>query len=220
MRKKESTAAKTFFLARPRRFGKSILVDTIFEYFRGNQQLFKDTFIGRNHPQPWIKYPVIRLDFSRELSVRTVDKFEDDLKFKLQVVAQSYQINLEAPSPISAIGELIQKLKDAEKSPVVILIDEYDSPYTHAYVNDRTQAQKILGVLHSFFSTLKGDANIHLSFMTGVTRLPMENSFSGPNAVTDLTMDLNYPAIVGFTEEELQDYFGAFIKNVATVRKK
>lgn len=76
LRKPRDGSSNAFFLTRPRRFGKSILVDTMFEFFNGNRQLFKDTFIGQNHTQPWIKYPVIRLDFSRGLEVHSVENFE------------------------------------------------------------------------------------------------------------------------------------------------
>lgn len=99
-------------------------------------------------------------------------------------------------------------------------MNRYDYPYTRCYAEDKAQARKILRMLQGFYSTLKGEyKNIHLCFVTGITRLALSEFFSAFNAAVDLTMNPDYAAIVGFTENELRQYFGNFIKNVATVRK-
>lgn len=221
LNKLASRKTKNYFLSRPRRFGKTLLVDTMEEFFRGEKELFKDTEFSRRRPSfTWTKYPTIRLDLSKEISHVSESKFKSSLMDILTRQAMSHNIHLISRTVPGSIGELIEQLNAKYNSKVTILIDEYDSPYIKSYARgDMNETEKILGVLQSFFSTLKGNyKSIHFCFVTGITRLALSDFLSG--FVTDLTMDEDFAGIVGFTEIELHKYFGNQIKKVATEMKR
>ncbi|CAH0395157.1 unnamed protein product [Bemisia tabaci] len=210
-----------WFLSRPRRFGKSLLVDTMESFFEGEEKLFVGTKIYSHYlGKDWPKHPVIRIDFSCGISVISLDRFEVSLSAYLEDIAARHNINLNTRIVGTAIGRLIEKLNAKYNETVVILIDEYDTPYTASYARDKELAARILGTLQSFFSSLKGAVEkIRFCYTTGITRLPLSDFFSGANAAVDLTMDPEYSDIVGFTEKEVTQYFGGFIEEVAIGRK-
>nr|XP_018912080.1 PREDICTED: uncharacterized protein LOC109040559 [Bemisia tabaci] len=132
-----------------------------------------------------------------------------------------HEIELGTPNVVTALSRLITSLyKKSDNKTVVILIDEYDSPYTESFTVNEELANQVLGLLRSFFKTLKTEvAKIRFCFTTGITRLSLSDFFSGANSAVDLTMDPEYSGIVGFTRDELTQYFGGFIEKVAAGRE-
>ena len=201
-------SASYYFLSRPRRFGKSLFLNTIKEVFKGNKELFEGLWIYDKIE--WEKYPVIKISFS------TVDYINlglaraiDDMLFD---IAGEYDISLEKPSFSSKFKELIQKLSKNKK--VVILIDEYDKPIID-YIDDIPQAEENRKILKSFYSIIKdSDDYIKFFFVTGVSKFSQVSIFSDLNNLNDITLNENYATITGYTQEELESYFPEYIKSV------
>lgn len=202
-----------FFLSRPRRFGKSLLVSTLKELFLGNKQLFEGLWINTSD-YGWQKHPVIHLDFSA-IASNTPDELRMSLSWVFDRVAKSYGLNIgAAPSPEAKLEELITEL--AEKARVVILIDEYDRPLLK-HVNDITAMRKIQEVLRDFYATIKAMSNnIQFFFMTGITKFSKTSVFSGLNNLIDLTLSEDAADLLGYTDAEIDHYFQPYMQAVAT----
>ena len=126
-----------YFLSRPRRFGKSLLISTLEEIFSGNRGLFKGLWIEEQSQYAWPKHPVIRIDFSK-LSSSDPKLLEKDLRGRMQAIARDYQVNLNSEDTIVAnTGNLIEELHRKTGERVVILIDEYDSPISTTLMSPR-----------------------------------------------------------------------------------
>lgn len=207
---------RLFFLSRPRRFGKSLLISTLHELFSGNKKLFQTTWIGSSDYK-WVEHPIIKLDFST-LSFETSQEFKNDLIWNLNNIAKKYNISIsEAPSLQTKFQYLIEQL--SEKNKVVILIDEYDYCLLKNLEREHI-AQAILEVMASFFSVVKASsANIHFLFITGVTKFAKTSLFSGLNNVNDLFMDPSAATLLGYTQQELKKYFSEYIEKLATKKK-
>jgi hypothetical protein len=204
-----------FFLARPRRFGKSLLLDTLDHLFRGDKELFEGLYIFDKWK--WEeKYPVIRLSVSRNAS--TTKKLETSLIRMLSDIADDYKIELKADEPDDLFTELIKSLYRKINQKVVILIDEYDKPVLDRLDAMReTEASKAnKAILSNFYSALKDNPDyIHFVFLTGVTRFSGLSVFSGLNNLTDLTLDEKFGDICGYTQKELEENFRPHIKALA-----
>nr|XP_018915630.1 PREDICTED: uncharacterized protein LOC109043054 [Bemisia tabaci] len=216
-----------WLLRRPRRFGKTLLVDTLEAYFKGEAGLFEDTNIYRRHIESflwilkyrrgWPKHPVVRLDFS-SIEAESFPQFYHGLLVLLQERAKDHGINLDiAESVGTVLRQLIEQLGQKYGRRVVILIDEYESPYKDIYVSNKGEASQVLGTLQDFYRILKGlYKSIRFCFTTGITSLTLSDCFlSGANNIRDITMNPDYAGIVGFNETELTQYFGRFIEHVA-----
>jgi hypothetical protein len=191
-----------YFLSRPRRFGKSLLVSTLKEIFLGNKKLFKGLWI--EDKIEWIKHPVIHIDFS-EVEYETVELMKESLVQTLDRIAAGNGIQLTTVSYKTRFGELIRKLSANDK--VVILIDEYDKPIID-FVENREIALQNRDILKSFYSTLKGlDEHLKFVFITGVSKFSKVSIFSDLNNLNDITMDETYAAMLGYTHRELLEYF-------------
>jgi hypothetical protein len=201
---------RVYFLARPRRFGKSLLISTMDELFRGNKPLFEGLYIYDKWD--WSQqYPVIRLDFS----VRDTSHVTSSLYTFLNDTADDYSISLNSPDLPDRFGELIKKLHRSTGQQVVVLVDEYDKPITDHLSNLETMLanQKIL---HDFYQVLKGaDEHIRLIFLTGVSKFSGLSVFSALNNPRDITLSEDYAAICGYTQEELENNFGEYLEDVA-----
>jgi len=207
-----------FFLSRPRRFGKSLLISTLKELFTGNKALFKGTWIGKSDYR-WKEYPVIHLDFSR-LATNTAQEFEISLSSSLTLIGENLEIDLSRePLANLKLGRLIHEL--SKKQKVVFLIDEYDSPLLRN-LGDLEKAQAIQKVMSGFFSAIKsfdGDGKVHAVFITGITKFSKTSIFSGMNTLTDLSMSFEAATLLGYTKEELLFYFDGFIQEFAQHQK-
>lgn len=207
------TQGRYYFISRPRRFGKSLLMSTLSELFKGNRALFKNLWIDRSDYQ-WAEHPVVYLDFSR-IDIETPGAFKKDLIYQLSQIADSYAItiNYQAESIQSVIDTLVKQL--SKKNKVVILIDEYDYPIINN-LNNIAVAEANREIIKGFFSTIKSlDAHLRAIFITGVTRFAKTSVFSGMNNVDDITLDPIAASLLGYTQQELEDNFSPYLEILA-----
>lgn len=199
-----------YFLSRPRRFGKSLLLSTFKELFEGNRPLFKGLWI--EDKWDWSKTsPVIHISFAR------LDYQESGLNgaitSEIKRIAKEVNCSLVATTIKESFDELIRNLHQ-QHGKVIILIDEYDKPiidYLETHLLDQAKAnQKILKM---FYSVLKdAESMIDMLFITGVSKFAKVSIFSDLNHLTDLTLDRNYATLTGITQEELELYFEDYIQ--------
>ncbi len=208
------TEGDYYFLSRPRRFGKSLLVNTIKELYLGSKELFKDLWIYDKWD--WEKtYPVIKISFSKiDYEKLGLEQAIDDM---LNDIAIKYKIILTKKTNSSKFEELIIKL--SEHAQVAIIIDEYDKPIID-YLDNIPQAEKNRDILKNFYSILKdSDSYIKLLFITGVSKFSQVSIFSDLNNLVDITIDRNYSQIVGWSKEEIEKFFPDYLKEVQEVYK-
>jgi hypothetical protein len=203
---------RNYFLSRPRRFGKSLTVDTIAELFKGNKPLFEGLWIA-DHWDWSIQHPVIRLSLD---AIGHQDGLTAALQKALRKIAHSFKIKLSETTPGQLFQELIQKVARKHRKPVVILIDEYDRPIVD-YIDpfDYTQATEHREILKEFFSILKDASNdIRMLFITGITKFARVSIFSTLNHLTDLTLDPNFAALCGCTQAEVEHSFAPYLEKM------
>ena len=200
-----------YFLSRPRRFGKSLLVSTFIEIFSGNKELFKDCWIYKNTNYDWKKYPIIYLDFA-EISNMNTDIFKKGLIKKFYEIANNYEINLiESKEIKELIKELLKKLYERYNEKVVILIDEYDEPILDNIDNLEVGKENTISMYDMYVVMKSNSQYIHFEFVTGITRFAKTSLFSGPNNLQSLSMKSEYNNLLGYTQEELEFYFNDYI---------
>ncbi|HBD96275.1 MAG: hypothetical protein A2015_13820 [Spirochaetes bacterium GWF1_31_7] len=201
-----------YFLSRPRRFGKSLFLDTLKEIFDGNKELFKGLFVYDNWN--WDKkYPVIKIDFAGG-TVRNRNELDVKLKEKLNALKKNHTIHIESETVSGILSELISSLATKYSSKVVILIDEYDKPLLDNIENPE-MAMDIRDGLKNFYSVIKEqDANIQFVFLTGVSKFSKVNIFSGINNLEDITLHKDYSTICGYTQDDLEIYFKEHLEGV------
>ena len=198
-----------YFLSRPRRFGKSLMISTLEAIFQGKKALFENTFIG-NSDYDWPIHPVIHLDMT-DISRSSNDKFDSALIHALKKTAKTYQVQLPADHGAgTALSDLIESLKE-KYNDVVVLIDEYDKPILDN-INNPDLMNEIRDTLREFYGRLKSqDANLRFVMLTGVTKFSKVSIFSGLNSPDDITMVSSYAAILGYTQQELELSFAEWI---------
>ncbi|MCP5047253.1 MAG: AAA family ATPase, partial [bacterium] len=205
-----SSGGQYYFLSRPRRFGKSLLVSTLKELFSGNRELFKGLWIYDKIE--WEKHPVIHLDFT-QLEFKDSDTLERSLFNQMGEIAATHKIQLDAPGYKTRFIQLIKKL--AAHGQVVILIDEYDKPIIDHIQNIET-AKDNRNVLKNLFGVLKGlDEYIRFFFLTGVSKFSKVSIFSDLNNLDDITVDDNHATLLGYTQDELTGYFSDYIDGLS-----
>jgi hypothetical protein len=216
--------ASTYFLSRPRRFGKSLLCSTLGAIFENRRELFGE-IAGRpalainSLDWEWKKYPVIRLDLSGEDYTNGVQALHDLLEDSLKVQAKKLKIRHTKGSPITQFKSLIRNANEKYCEKVVILIDEYDKPlldtleYPEIHKQLRSQLKALYGVLKSF------DQYLRFVFLTGISKFSQVSIFSDLNNIVDLTFDERYADICGWTEEELFETFKLYIENIVATNK-
>ena len=186
---------KHYFLSRPRRFGKSLFLNTLEEIFKGNKELFKNCEIYKSN-YDWQKHPVIYLDFS-QIESGTPEQLENDIKEKLQEIASTYKTSTSGSSIKSQLRKLIAEL--ANSNSVVVLVDEYDQPIINHLKNPKI-SEKNRDILKSFFETLKSlDRYLEFTFITGISKFSQVSLFSGLNNLKDITFDSRYAGMMGYT---------------------
>ena len=196
---------KHFFLSRPRRFGKSLFLDTLKEFFEGNESLFQNLWIHRRWD--WFQcYPVISLSFGSGY-FGTHDGLQASLKAQLERVEREAGVRSTSSSPMEKFGELILALHKSTSKRTVVLIDEYDKPILDALdVPEVAKANR--DYLRGLYSAVKQfDKHIRFSFITGVSKFSKVSLFSGLNNLIDITMDPQYSSICGYTESDLDSVF-------------
>jgi hypothetical protein len=200
------TGGRRFFLSRPRRFGKSLLVSTMKEILSNNKQLFDNLWIGQSDYQ-WQQYGIIDFDFSK-LETDSLATLEIGLQHALMHIAQSYGIDLQAPSnQLSLLLENLARALMKRYGHVAILIDEYDSPILKT-LHDEQLAKKIRDKIQQFFTTIKAlDEQVQFVFITGVSSFAKAGLFSGINNLQILTLNKQFSGICGYTDQEVDHYF-------------
>ncbi len=202
-----------YFLSRPRRFGKSLFVDTLKEAFEGNRELFKGLYIYDKWD--WsIGYPVIHISFAEGV-IKSQRKLEEEIFDLLRINQQRLQVQCEEGKSISScFRELIMEVRKRYGQPVVILIDEHDKPILDN-ITDIEIAREMREELKNLYSVIKGqDANIKFAFLTGVSKFSKTSIFSGLNNLKDISLDSRYATLCGYTQGELEGYFGEYLLNV------
>ena len=203
----------SYFLSRPRRFGKSLLVDTFKSLFEGHKSLFEGLFIYDKWD--WEKtYPVIQLSFADGVIQSRADL---DTRIKDIFYEAQEQLGVECRTDTDIPGcfrELIQKASAKYGTKVVVLVDEYDKPILDNIENPEVAAEVREG-LKNVYSVLKGqDAYLQFVFMTGVTKFSKVSLFSGMNQLNDITLDANYSTLCGYTQNDLETSFAEHLQTV------
>ena len=201
-----------YFLSRPRRFGKSLFVSTLKSYFEGRKDLFEGLDIYQNETE-WKKYPVFYFDFNvgdytDEANLRdTIDK-------KLGDYEKIYGFD-NAKTFADRFSDLIKAAHKKAGLPVVVLIDEYDKPLLSA-IENLSLVDSFRNILKSFYGVLKSeDAHLQFVFITGVTRFDKVSIFSDLNNLNDISLNKDYAAICGITQQELEAAFIPEIKSMS-----
>ena len=194
-----------YFLSRPRRFGKSLFLDTLKELFEGNEPLFKGLYI-HDHWDWSVRYPVIRLSFGSGNFKESGD-LQANLLDQLAAIERRTGVVVEAETVPGRFAYLIEALHDRAGQPVAVLVDEYDKPILDALeVPEVARANR--DFLRGLYATIKdSDAYIKFTFLTGVSKFSKVSLFSGLNNLKDITLDARYSAICGYTDADLDTVF-------------
>jgi hypothetical protein len=204
---------KNFFLSRPRRFGKSLLLYTLEELFSGNRQRFNGLWIDRSD-YSFPRLPVVFLSLSLESD--SPEDLKDGLMTDLSEIAEDYNIQLKVKgkTPAMYFGNLIKALSKDSNSEVAVLIDEYDAPVT-SQMADQGVAEANAKILRQFFATLKKPKvlpSIGFTLVTGITRYALTSMDSGPNHLYDISLNPDFAGLCGFTLEEFDSLFADRLK--------
>lgn len=205
-------SGQNYFLARPRRFGKSLLVSTLESLFKGEKELFDGLWITSSDYN-WETCPVISLDFSL-LITDSFKEFTRTLQTQFQHIANQYNLGeIRMESPSETLVELVIKLSSLGR--VVILIDEYDKP-----ILDNLGASELLDQYRKLFKTFYANIKalgkyLRFTLITGVTKITQISLFSGMNNPIDLSFNPFYAGLLGITEDEIEKYFLDEIKEIA-----
>ena len=196
---------KHYFLSRPRRFGKSLLLDTIKELFEGSEELFRGLAV---HGQwDWsVRHPVLRLDFGRG-SFDEPELAAKEALAQLDAIERRTGVEARYDTAAARFGHLIESLHERSGRRVVVLVDEYDKPILDALGTPEV-ARANRSFLRGLYSVIKSsDAHIKFTFLTGVSKFSKVSIFSGLNNLMDITLDPRYSAICGYTESDLETVF-------------
>ena len=201
---------RVFFLSRPRRFGKSLLLSTLKYLFKGEKELFKGLWI--EDKWDWDdKYPVALIDFGK-MAFQSIDELKLLIEEKLSNVARDSGIKLQGVNYASKFEDLIYQLRQKYNKNVVILIDEYDKPILDN-VDNMELAKKAREILRGFYTIIKSmDEHIKFVILTGVSRFSKAGIFSGLNNLKDISLDRRFGDIAGITQEEFESYLGDYVK--------
>ena len=204
-------AGESYFLSRPRRFGKSLTVSTLKAVFEGKKELFKGLAIY-DKPYDWKPYPIIHLDMA-SCDVHTEEDLRDYLVRMMSRLAKQHNVNVNIQRNLlsSSFSDLIEEV--AKTAPVVILLDEYDKPILENIASP--EILSIRNTLADFYSAIKAEMDFErFVFVTGVSKFCHVSLFSKLNNLTDITMDARYAAMLGYTQSEFEKSFKDWIASV------
>ncbi len=200
-----------YFLSRPRRFGKSLLVSTLKAIFEGNRDLFTGLWLAEQSDYAFEPYPVLSMNLSLE-RVTDAAHLRQALWQQIDQLAEDFGITLENQTYSSRFAELIRDL--GREKPVVLLIDEYDKPMLDHLT--KPTRDEIKEILKGFYIVIKAsDPYLRFVLLTGVTKFSKVSIFSELNHLNDLTMDSRYASMLGITQPELERYFPARLQALA-----
>ena len=210
---RKGSPSRYWFLSRPRRFGKSLLIDTLENIFKGNKELFNGTYIYDNYD--FEEHPVIRFSMN---DLRASSN-EVNIKLLLDFVMKwaSYfdvedMIDTSIEEPFYYFSNLLRAVCRKTGKKVVVLVDEYDYPLMQS-VKEKEKFEEMRDLLQAFYETLKVEENsLRFCFLTGITRFQHVSIFSKLNNLTDISSDPEYAAICGYTDTELDRYFAPYME--------
>jgi hypothetical protein len=206
-----------YFLSRPRRFGKSLLISIFRHLFEGKKDLFKNLYLGKSTDYAFEKYPVLQFNFASY--GHKVENLEEVLSHEIEKYAHEFGIEIKEVSLGNKFKALIKGMSEKDK-PLVLLVDEYDKPIIDFFTeyDKATVNQKIL---RDFFSPLKdldSQGHLHFLFITGVSKFSKVSLFSDLNNLTDLSIDNPLSNdLLGITHEELENNFQDYIQQVSKI---
>ncbi|MDE6422443.1 MAG: ATP-binding protein [Muribaculaceae bacterium] len=207
---------KYYFLARPRRFGKSLFLSTLRYFFEGKRELFKGLYID-SFDWDWAPYPVIYIDLNRERYAEE-GKLDDVLVKIFSGLEMKYGVEVKDSNLSQRFETIIETAHEKTGKQVVILVDEYDKPLV-GNLNKDDNFEHYRRKLASLYSNFKSSAeHIRLVFLTGVSRFSKLSVFSDLNNLKDISFDNRFADICGITEKELVDYFHQGIKLIGEKR--
>jgi hypothetical protein len=200
-----------YFLSRPRRFGKSLFLDTLKQAFLGNKELFSGLYLENNWD--WGKvYPVIHISFAGSSAYLSEERLVGAIHDMLYEHAKKYNINLEFTDYGIGFNTLIRELYNKYNEKVVILIDEYDKPILDV-IDDISQAKINREILKGLYSYVKdNDKYLKFVFLTGVSKFSKVSLFSGLNNLEDITLYARYADICGYTQANIEHEFAQYIE--------
>lgn len=195
------TNGKYFFLSRPRRFGKSLLLSTMKSYFEGRKDLFKGLAIEMLEKE-WTEYPVLLLSMASAKHMNE-ERLQQYLLFILKNMEDRFGIESDTTEPNLRFANLIKCIYQQTGRPVVVLIDEYDAPLLDV-VHEDSQLAALRNVMRNFYSPLKDcDPYLRFVFLTGITKFSQMSIFSELNNIVNISMQERYAGICGITKDEL-----------------
>ncbi len=206
-----------FFLSRPRRFGKSLLVSTLEAYFEGKRELFEGLAIEKLE-KDWTKHPILHIDLNTEKyeNLESLENILNDTLYKWEKVYGTEPSETSLPLRFKGI---IRRAYEQTGNRVAIFVDEYDKPMLQAIGNEELQ-KAFRNTLQAFYGAIKTmDGYIKFAFLTGVTKFGKVSVFSALNNLIDLSMDERYAAICGMTEEEIHDNLEEDLLELANKQK-
>ena len=195
-----------YFLSRPRRFGKSLFLDTLKEFFEGNEELFAGLYIHQRHT--WSeRHPVVRLSFGGG-NFKEPGYLDTNLMAQLDGIEVAAGVSPRYRTAPERFGYLIRSLHEQTGRRVVVLVDEYDKPILDALVEKPEVARANRDYLRGLYGVIKdSDAHVEFTFLTGISKFSKVSLFSQLNNLTDLTLDPVYSSICGYTERDLETVF-------------
>ncbi|MBK1720404.1 ATP-binding protein [Thiocystis violacea] len=203
---------KYYFLSRPRRFGKSLFLDTLAELFAGREPLFRGLAI-HDHWDWSTSYPVLRFSFGGGL-VQSPEELERKIREQLHVNQSALGLGCVEPGIDGCFAEMIRQAHAATGQRVVVLVDEYDKPILDNLTRPET-ARAMRDGLRNLYSVIKDmDAHIRFAFLTGVSKFSKVSLFSGLNNLNDISVDSGYSSLCGYTEQDLETVFAPEIEGL------
>ena len=206
-----------YFLARPRRFGKSLTVSTFEALFSGRKHLFKGLYAEEflNRPE-FTPSPVIWLSMGGVVTSGDIKSIEGSIKMRTLMAANELKVKIDKSLTAGdMLANLIVRTSEKYNSKVVFLLDEYDKPYTD-FVNKPKMAEEVRELLRGYYSQIKeNDRYISFIFITGISKFTRMGVFSTLNNITDISLLEDYGAICGLTEEEILHYFPDYLAETA-----
>ena len=207
------SSGKIFFLSRPRRFGKSLLVTTLEAYFSGRKELFGGLAM-ESLEKDWTEYPVLHFDFSGT-KYFSVEDLEGQFRIQLSLMEEKYGKNPEEVTPAERFGGIIRRAYRQTGRQVVFLVDEYDAPLLDSNGSPELQ-EKLRNMLRSFYSVVKmSDAMLRFVFITGISKFSQMSIFSELNSLQNISMKDRFSAICGITQSEVEEQLRPDIEALA-----
>ena len=209
---------KYFFLSRPRRFGKSMLLSTLEAYFQGKKHLFKGLAIEQLETE-WAEHAVLHIDLNAK-PFKKIEDLYDLLNDQLTIYEKMYDSVAVDKSPEGRLRQLIRAAKQKTGRNVVVLVDEYDKPMLQAIGNEELQTE-FRNALKAFYGVLKSaDGDLRFAMLTGVTKFSKVSVFSDLNNLKDISMSPHFHDICGITEAELHAVFDEEVGKLAVVNEQ